>query len=41
MAVLADCNDTVDYIMNRFKERGYYYAREVLNEYLKRTDKKE
>lgn len=22
---------------NRFKERGYYYAREVLNEYLKRT----
>jgi hypothetical protein len=26
---------------NRFKERGYYYAREVLNEYLKRTDKKE
>lgn len=25
----------------RFKERGYYYAREVLNEYLKRTDKKE
>ena len=25
---------------NRFKERGYYYAREVLNEYLKRTDKK-
>ena len=24
---------------NRFKERGCYYAREVLNEYLKRTDK--
>lgn len=23
---------------NRFKERGYYYAREVLNEYLKQTD---
>lgn len=22
---------------NRFKERGYYYAREVLNEYLKQT----
>lgn len=26
---------------NRFKERAYYYAREVLNEYLKRTDKKD
>ena len=25
---------------NRFKERAYYYAREVLNEYLNRTDKK-
>lgn len=24
--------------LRRFKERGYYYAREVLNEYLKRTD---
>lgn len=24
-----------------FKEKGYYYAREVLNEYLKQTDKKE
>lgn len=24
---------------NRFKERGYYYAREVLNEYLKQKDK--
>lgn len=24
---------------NRFKQRGYYYAREVLNEYLKQTDK--
>ena len=23
---------------NRFKERGYYYAREVLNEYLKQTN---
>ena len=23
---------------NRFKERGYYYAREVLTEYLKRTE---
>lgn len=26
---------------NRFKERGYYYAREVLNEYLNRSVKKE
>ncbi len=25
---------------NRFKEKGYYYAREVLNEYLKQTDQK-
>lgn len=24
---------------NRFKEKGYYYAKEVLNEYLKQTDK--
>ena len=23
---------------NRFKERAYYYAREVLNEYLKQAD---
>lgn len=23
---------------NRFKERGYYYAREVLNEYIKQTE---
>ena len=26
---------------NRFKEKGYYYAREVLNEYLTRTDQKD
>ncbi len=26
---------------NRFKERAYYYAREVLNEYLKQTEKKD
>ena len=26
---------------NRFKEKAYYYAREVLNEYLKRTEKEE
>lgn len=26
---------------NRFKERGYYYAREVLNEYLKQTNIKD
>ena len=26
---------------NRFKERGYYYAREVLNEYLKQTEMKD
>ena len=26
---------------NRFKEKGYYYAREVLNEYLTRTDPKD
>jgi hypothetical protein len=24
---------------NRFKERGYYYAKEVLNEYLRQTIK--
>ena len=26
---------------NRFREKGYYYAREVLNEYLTRTDQKD
>ena len=26
---------------NRFKEKAYYYAREVLNEYLKQTGNKD